>query len=306
MKSIIVAFLLLIGASFCKAQSYDPVSWRFKSEKIAPLTYKVSIIATIKEPYHIYPKDAFDTGMGKPTEIHFRHDPNIELVGEIEQKGAEQKDEDELAFFDKGATFTQVVRLKEERSSVLDFTLKYMACTMKMCLSPAVKQYSLIVDQPGTIEAPDNATDMPEDVVKPVAYVYKDFIMPDVNGKQVVSRDITTKAKYTLIDFWASWCAPCRVQSRALIPLYDKYHGKGFSVLAVSLDTDAAAWKKAIRADGYMWENVSDLKGFKSDISKRYAITAIPRNILINDKGDIIATDLEGEELQKKIISLFE
>ena len=98
---------------------------------------------------------------------------------------------------------------------------------------------------------------------------------------------------------------PCRAQGRELVPLYDTYKSKGFSVIAISLDTKAEAWKKAIEADRYTWTNLCDLKGFDSEISKRYGIVAIPRNFLIDSKGAIIANDLHGRELESKLKELF-
>jgi thiol-disulfide isomerase/thioredoxin len=129
--------------------------------------------------------------------------------------------------------------------------------------------------------------------------------MADMEGKTISSKNITSKSKYTFIDFWASWCAPCRAQGRELIPIYNNYRSKGFNVIAISLDTDIKAWKKATQADGYTWTNLSDLKGFESPISKKYNITAIPRNLLIDRKGNIIAMDLHGKALEAKLAELF-
>lgn len=130
--------------------------------------------------------------------------------------------------------------------------------------------------------------------------------MPDTLGTIITSSDIISKSKYTFIDFWASWCAPCRAQGRALIPVYNKYHKAGFNVLAVSLDTNPLAWTKAIRADGYSWTNVCDLKGFESPVPKKYGITAIPRNFLVDNKGVIVAMDLHGKELELLIAKLLD
>ena len=107
------------------------------------------------------------------------------------------------------------------------------------------------------------------------------------------------KGKYLLIDFWASWCAPCRAENPNLKNAYKKYKSKGFEVLGVSLDNDKSAWTKAILNDSLTWTNISDLKGWKNDIAKKYVVNAVPGNYLLNKDGKIIAINLRGEKLIK-------
>ncbi|RPD94582.1 AhpC/TSA family protein [Aureibaculum marinum] len=111
--------------------------------------------------------------------------------------------------------------------------------------------------------------------------------------------------KYTLIDFWASWCGPCRRESEVLNQLYKNYKNNGFEIYGVSLDTNREQWIKAIETDQRSWTNVSSLEGFKTDAAYNYAVTALPMNYLIDSKGKIIAKDLHGEELKKLIDKLF-
>ena len=284
------------------AQDNHPVSWKFSTEKVAPLTYQIKLHATVIEPYHIYPQGAAG-GMGMPTEFLFDQNENVEFVGEMEEKGEEQKDGEHLSYYSKGVTFTQTLKLKSEQKTALTFTIKYMACTNQMCLPPSKKRFTLdLADQGRDAVAVKNEN---PSVKQETSFKYEDFTMPDTEGKVISSKNITTKNKYTFIDFWASWCTPCRKQGRELIPMYNTYKSKGFEVIAVSLDTDAIAWKKAIEADGYGWTNLSDLNGFESAISKKYNITAIPRNLLIDQKGNIVAMDLHGEELEAKLTELF-
>ena len=301
-----ILFIIICQMTFSVfAQDNHPVSWKFSSEQIAPLTYQIKLHATVKEPYHIYPQGAAG-GMGMPTEFIFDDNENVEFVGEMQERGEEQKDEQRLPYYSKGATFAQTLKLKSEEKTTLSFTIKFMACTKQMCLPPSKKQFTL--DLNGKAQDVVNVKNEAEGVssAKPVsAFKYEDFTMADMDGKAVSSKDITSKSKYTFIDFWASWCAPCRVQGRELIPMYNNYKPKGFEVIAVSLDTDAKAWKKASDADGYTWTNLSDLKGFESAISKKYNIVAIPRNLLIDQKGNIIAMDLHGKELETKLAELF-
>ena len=110
--------------------------------------------------------------------------------------------------------------------------------------------------------------------------------------------------KYTLIDFWASWCGPCRRESEVLSGLYKKYKSKGFVIYGVSLDTDEKQWLNAMEKDKRNWINVSSLRGFKSPAAYKYAVSALPMNYIIDNKGIIIAKDLHGEELQKMIDKL--
>ncbi len=115
------------------------------------------------------------------------------------------------------------------------------------------------------------------------------------------------KGKYVLIDFWASWCAPCRAENPTVKGVYNKYHEKGFDVLGVSLDltTSKQAWLDAIQKDGLTWTQVSDLKGFDSPVAVQYGVHAIPANFLIDPSGKIIAANLRGYDLEKKMDELF-
>ncbi|RYD79722.1 MAG: TlpA family protein disulfide reductase [Sphingobacteriales bacterium] len=112
------------------------------------------------------------------------------------------------------------------------------------------------------------------------------------------------KGKYVLIDFWASWCAPCRQENPNVKRVYDKYKSKGFEILGVSFDKDPAAWKKAIEEDKMTWLHVSDLLEFQSAAAQTYVITAIPSTFLLDKEGRIVAKNLRGAELEKKLAQL--
>lgn len=301
MRLLIVSILTILVTFSVKAQDSHPVSWKFNSEPIAPLTFKINFVASIKEPFHIYPQ-AYDGGMGMPTTISFVEDANIQLTGELQEKGDEPSNGEAVAYFAKGVTFSQTIKLKTDVKTILHFRIKYMACNNQMCLPPSSKEYTLIVNDVNAVAAEDEKTTPAQDTRE--ASKYEDFMLPDVNGKNISTKTIRSMNKYTFIDFWASWCSPCRMQAKALVPLYNKYKAKGLAVIGVSLDTDAAAWKKAIAKDGYTWTNLGDLKGFDSPVIKKYHIQAIPRNFLINNKGVIVARDLHGKELEAKLLEL--
>ena len=131
-----------------------------------------------------------------------------------------------------------------------------------------------------------------------------DFSQPDVNGKSVKLSDFS--GKYVLLDFWASWCAPCRVQSPELVKTYNQYKNRNFTILGISLDEvdGKEKWKKAIKDDGLSWTQVSDLKHWDNQTAKLYSVRALPETILIDPSGKIIAKDLFGDELDKKLEEL--
>ena len=300
MKNIILIVILNAIAFLGFAQDNNPVSWKFSSEKIAPLTYKVKFEATVEAPFHIYAQQASGGGLGMPTEFLFTSNDDIEFVGIIEEKGFEKTDGEEVAYYKGGVTFVQTIRLKSEKKKNLSGTIKYMACNDQMCLPPSKVEFTLAINSQDKSVALGSSSNVEK---SPVAY--SDFVIADPFGKSVSSKEVISKSKYTLIDFWASWCVPCRAQGRELVPLYDTYKSKGFSVIAISLDTKAEAWKRAIDADKYTWTNLCDLKGFESEVVNKYGITAIPKNFLIDDKGAIVAVDLRGRELESKLKELF-
>lgn len=129
-----------------------------------------------------------------------------------------------------------------------------------------------------------------------------DFTQKDVNGKSVSLSDF--KGKYVLVEFWASWCSPCRAESPNLLKQYALYKDKGFEILGVSVDHDKVKWIEAIKKDGLTWPQVSDLKGWESDARKVYGISGVPANFLIAPDGKIIGSHLMGEVLNKKLAEL--
>jgi len=113
------------------------------------------------------------------------------------------------------------------------------------------------------------------------------------------------KGKYVLVDFWASWCKPCRRENPNVVKAYNKYKDKGFEILGVSLDRDRARWLQAIEADGLTWKHVSDLKYFQCEAAVTYGVSAIPFTVLVDREGKIIAQNLRGPSLERKLEELF-
>ena len=129
-----------------------------------------------------------------------------------------------------------------------------------------------------------------------------DFSLADTSSKKLSLSSL--KGKYVLIDFWASWCKPCRDENPNVVQAYQSFKDKGFTVLGVSLDRDRKSWLNAIKADQLAWNHVSDLKFWSSEAAVLYGITAIPRNFLLDPQGKIIARDLRGPALLEKLKEL--
>ncbi len=129
------------------------------------------------------------------------------------------------------------------------------------------------------------------------------FTQNDTAGKPVSIENF--QGKYVLIDFWASWCSPCRAESPNLVAAYDKYKDKGFTILGVSLDRNKQRWLQAIADDNLNWTQVSDLKYWDNEVSDLYGVSSIPSNFLLDPKGIIIAKDLRGDDLNEKLEEIF-
>jgi peroxiredoxin len=130
-----------------------------------------------------------------------------------------------------------------------------------------------------------------------------DISLPDPDGNIVKLSSL--KGSYVLIDFWASWCGPCRKENPNVVRLYQQYHDQGFEIFGVSLDRTADDWVKAIKDDGLTWVQVSDLKYFESVAAREYNINAIPATVLLDRDGNIIAKNLRGKMLENKLAELF-
>lgn len=132
---------------------------------------------------------------------------------------------------------------------------------------------------------------------------YVDFEQENVQGKKIRLSDI--KGKYILVEFWASWCGPCRWANPDLVKVYEQYKNKGFEIIGVSIDQDRDNWIKAIEKDSLTWENVTDLLGSENEAGLIYGVHGIPDNVLIDENGIIIGRKLKADSLKNKLEELF-
>ena len=130
----------------------------------------------------------------------------------------------------------------------------------------------------------------------------QDFSAPSPEGKIITLKE--SLGKVTIIDFWASWCGPCRMENPNVVAIYKEFHDKGLNIIGVSLDKDATKWKEAIAKDGLTWIHVSNLKFWEEPIAKLYGVQSIPATFILDAEGNIVAKDLRGDELKAKIKEL--
>lgn len=133
-------------------------------------------------------------------------------------------------------------------------------------------------------------------------YKAPEVALPAATGDTI--RLSSLKGKVVLLDFWASWCGPCRISNKGLVKLYPKYKDKGFEILGVSLDEDRKDWQQAVKKDKINWLQVNDNGGWESGTASRWGINAIPTSYLIDKDGTLVAMDLEGKELEKALKQL--
>lgn len=129
-----------------------------------------------------------------------------------------------------------------------------------------------------------------------------DFTVTGLKGDSIKLSSL--KGKVVLLDFWASWCGPCRISNKQLVKLYSKYKDKGFEIFGVSLDEETADWKKAITKDKISWLQAIDDRGWDAQSAIKWQVDAIPASFLINKNGDVVAINLEKNELEQKIKEL--
>jgi peroxiredoxin len=212
-----------------------------------------------------------------------------------------------IASIEKQADSIQKEMMKLQRKFVKDNPASYITPSVLASLSSQMEPQDLelaLSELDTTIAALPQIKVLKERVMamKAVSEGQKapDFTMNDPEDKPV-SLSSRIGSKLLLIDFWASWCNPCRQENPNVVKVYSEFHKKGFDVLGVSLDQKKEAWVKAISDDKLTWTHVSDLKYWGNDAARLYAVNQIPSNFLLDDKGIIIGRNLRGDDLYKKV-----
>ena len=208
-----------------------------------------------------------------------------------------------------------VLKVKDKILSVINQAPKGTTLRRLLYLGAAVNSYRINKDL-FVIIAEKLGEEFPTDKlylqVKPQLEALKRTaigqIAPDIElttpeGGKVKPSDF--RGKYLLIDFWASWCMPCRKENPNVVRVYNKYKDKGFEILGISLDRNKDRWIQAIKADGLIWHHGSDLKGWQSEAAKLYGVSSIPQTFLLNKEGRIIAKGLRGPALEQKLKEIF-
>ena len=164
--------------------------------------------------------------------------------------------------------------------------------SMINALDPKIQQVQLVVDMKEQVEKMKKVS---------VGKVAPDFTQNDPEGNPVKFSDVYSQNELTLLDFWASWCGPCRQENPNVVAVYNDFKDKGFTVFGVSLDRDKDAWLKGIADDGLTWTHVSDLEYWNNAVAQEYAIRSIPQSLLVDKTGKIVAKNKRGDELREAV-----
>lgn len=223
----------------------------------------------------------------------------------------------------KEASEAERSKLMEEYRTVnkadMDYIKNYIAANPKSVLTPFLLQSKYSLYRFTELDSVVNNLDKSVMTTNGAKYITNyisvkkktdvgqpltDFAFPDSTGKVIALSSVVKQHKYVLLDFWASWCGPCRAEMPQVKEIYAKYKSQGFEIFAVSLDASAAPWKKAMQEFNMQWPSVSDLKGWNCEAGKLYGVTGVPYNVLIDQQGTIVAKNLHGNGLDAKLKEL--
>ncbi len=220
-----------------------------------------------------------------------------EEYGVFEREFIKQSD-DYVATHPKSFIATLIIQgmLNSMNLDLKKVTKYYNALDQSLKDTKPGKSIKTKLDQLGALISAKSGTE--------IGSIAPDFSAPNPEGKIISLKE--SLGKVTLIDFWASWCGPCRAENPNVVALYNEFHAKGFNIIGVSLDKDAAKWKEAISKDKLTWNQISNLKFWEEPIAVTYGVQSIPATYILDASGKIIAKDLRGADLRNKISSLLD
>lgn len=235
---------------------------------------------------------------------------NAQLVNEFQTK-ANGKNQDSLLKIYQPVFEKNMGEYSKEVLKFIDANKKSLAAFYAaMSLDPNKYEQQLVAYADGLKDEFKDHASVQQfirqmEAVKPLSVGHKapEFSIKDANGKEVKLSDY--KGKYVMLDFWASWCGPCRQENPNVVRLYNTYKGKGFNILGISLDESKESWQRAIADDKLTWQHVSDLQKWDGPVEQTYRIQAIPSNFIIDPQGNIIAKNITGKNLEDFLNTTF-
>jgi peroxiredoxin len=265
----------------------------FSTQLELPELYGLAVDTTLISPVYLFIDDKKEITVKLDTSANGR---KTSITGSAAT--------DRFKVYQKNARSTDIEKfIKEDPASIVSAFILYRYYSPSLAADDIIKYTALLDKSLSQTQYVKLLNELPN-ALKSVSVGSQapDFQLPDPTGKTV--RLSEHFGKVLLVDFWAAWCGPCRRENPNIVRIHNKYKEKGFDIFGVSLDSKKEAWVKAIEKDSLNWTQVSDLKFWDSDPAKLYGIRGIPGNVLLDKSGKIVARNIHGEELEKKLEEL--